>query len=69
MYTKETFKIPNNNFDVRFEKAYRNHSDEILHTIMEAYNGSKYNSLYVHVLYILLKPKKQLILYLMSEYV
>ena len=28
MYTKETsqqtFKIPNNNFDVRFEKAYRN---------------------------------------------
>ena len=34
MYTKEssqqTFKIPNNNFDVRFEKAYQNHNNELL---------------------------------------
>ena len=38
MYTKEssqqTFKIPNNNnFDVRFEKAYQNHNNEILYII------------------------------------
>ena len=37
IYTKEssqqTFKIPtNSNFDVRFEKAYRNHNNEILNT-------------------------------------
>ena len=38
MYSKEasqqTFKIPNNsNFDMRFEKAYLHHNNEILHTI------------------------------------
>ena len=36
MYTEEssqqTFKIPNNNFDVRFEKVYQNHNNEILPT-------------------------------------
>ena len=36
MYIKESseqiFKIPNNNFDGRFEKAYRNHNNVILHT-------------------------------------
>ena len=35
MYSKEssqqTFKIPNN-FDVIFEKAYRNHNNEVLYT-------------------------------------
>ena len=34
MYTKEhsqqTFKIPNNNSDVRFQRAYQNHNNEIL---------------------------------------
>ena len=36
MYNKEspqqTLKIPNNNFDVRFEKAYQNNNNEILQT-------------------------------------
>ena len=36
MYTKEssqqTFKISNNNLDVRFEKAHQNHNNEILWT-------------------------------------
>ena len=39
MYAKkssqETFKIPNNNFDVRFEKSYRNYNNEILWTRKE----------------------------------
>ena len=36
MYTKEnsqqTFKIPNNNLDVRFEWAHKNHNTEIVQT-------------------------------------
>ena len=36
MYTKEsshrTFRIPNNNLDVRFEWAYQNHNNEIVQT-------------------------------------
>ena len=34
MYNKEssqqTFKIPNNNLDVEFERAYQNHDNEIV---------------------------------------
>ena len=34
MYTKEssqqTFRIPNNNLDIRFEQAYQNHNNEIV---------------------------------------
>ena len=34
MYTREslqkTFEIPNNNLDVKFEKAHHNHNNEIL---------------------------------------
>ena len=31
--SQQTFKIPNNNnFDVRFEKAYQNHNNELLLT-------------------------------------
>ena len=36
LYTKEssqqTFEKPNNNLDVKFEKAYQNHNNEILRT-------------------------------------
>ena len=36
MYTKESshrnFRIPNNNSDVRFERAYQNHNNEIVQT-------------------------------------
>ena len=36
MYTQEssqqTFEIPNNNFDIKFEKAYQNHNNKILQT-------------------------------------
>ena len=36
MYTKgssqKTFEIPNNNLDVKFEKAHQNHNNEILQT-------------------------------------
>ena len=36
MYTKgssqQIFEIPNNNQDVKFEKAYQNHNNEILWT-------------------------------------
>ena len=36
MYTKDssqqTFKISHNNFDVRFERAYQNHNNEIVQT-------------------------------------
>ena len=39
MYIKEssqqTFEIPNNNLDVKFEKAYQNHNNEILRTRKE----------------------------------
>ena len=39
MYTQEssqqTFEIPNNNLDVKFEKAYQNHNNEILRTRKE----------------------------------
>ena len=38
MYTTvsspQTFKIPNNNLDVRFERAYQNHNNEIVQTRM-----------------------------------
>ena len=36
MYTQgssqQTFEIPNNNLDVKFEKAYQNNNNEILST-------------------------------------
>ena len=36
MYTKEssqqTFRIPNNNLDVRFEQAYQNHNNAVVQT-------------------------------------
>ena len=36
MYTKgssqQTFGIPNNNLDVKFEKAYQNHNNETVQT-------------------------------------
>ena len=39
MYIKEssqqTFEIPNNNSDVRFEMAYRNHNNEILQATLQ----------------------------------
>ena len=39
MYTKESsqqsFKIPNNNLDVKLERAYQNHNNEILQTRKE----------------------------------
>ena len=53
MYTKEssqqTFKIPNNNLDVRFKWAYQNHNNEIVQTRKKkatVYDGkvSKHNN-------------------------
>ena len=39
MYTQggsqQTFEIPNNNFDVKFEKAYQNHNNKIVQTNKE----------------------------------
>ena len=36
MYTQgssqQTFEIPNNNLNVKFEEAYQNQNNEILHT-------------------------------------
>ena len=30
--SQQTFKVPNNNLDIRFERAYQNHNNEILQT-------------------------------------
>ena len=30
--SQQTFKIPNNNLNVRFERAYQHHNNEILQT-------------------------------------
>ena len=43
MYTQgssqQTFEIPNNNLDVKFQKAYQNHNNEILWTRKEEFQN------------------------------
>ena len=54
MYTKEgsqqTFKIPNNNLDVRFEQAYTNHNNKIEDTKVEQDKSQEDQCMFLNLL-------------------